>query len=123
MAPDNFVGRNCALHCPFTIRGEQPRVLEPLQPFSFEPVLVAIFTDVVAIGDCSLRFALTLNAAAGGPNPGRMAGKKFKKTQKKACQPLASSARQEIRATNSPVWPFKKSLKKVKKKLVRALEI
>jgi len=49
--------------------------------------------------------------------------KNSKKTQKKACQPLASSARQEIRATNSPVWPFKKKLKKVKKKLVRALEI
>jgi len=78
---------------------------------------------VVAIGDCSLQLALTLNAAAGGLNSGGMARKNSKKTQKKACQPLASSARPDIRATNSPVWPFKKSLKKVKKKLVRALEI
>jgi len=46
-----------------------------------------------------------------------------KKTEKKACQPLASSARPELRATNSPVWPFKKTSKKVKKKLVSALEI
>jgi hypothetical protein len=46
-----------------------------------------------------------------------------KKLRKKACQPLASSAKREIRTTNSPVWPFKKSLKKVKKKLVRPLEI
>ena len=72
MAPNNLVGRNCALHCHFTIRGEQPCVPEPLQPFSFEPILVAIFTDVVAIGDCSLQFALTLNAAAGGLNSGGM---------------------------------------------------
>jgi hypothetical protein len=43
-------------------------------------------------------------------NPGRLALKKFaKKFQKKACQALASSARPEIRATNSPVWPFKKN--------------
>ncbi len=105
MAPNNLVGRNCALHCPFTIPCEQPCVPEPLQPFSFEPILVAIFTDVVAIGDCSLQFALTLNAAAGGLNSGGMARKK---TEKKACQPLASSARQEIQATNNPVWAFKK---------------
>jgi hypothetical protein len=49
--------------------------------------------------------------------------KSFKKSRKKACQPLASSARPEMRATNSTVWPFKKSTKKVKKKLVRSLEI
>jgi hypothetical protein len=49
--------------------------------------------------------------------------KNFKKLRKKACQPLASSARPGIRTTNSSVWPFKKSLKKVKKKLVRPLEI
>jgi hypothetical protein len=58
-----------------------------------------------------------------GSTPGRVAQKNSKKSEKKACQPLACSARPEIRATNSPVWPFKKSLKKVKKKLVRALEI
>jgi len=56
-------------------------------------------------------------------NPGARGLKKFKKTEKKACQPLASSARPELRATNSPVWPFKKTSKKVKKKLVSALEI
>jgi hypothetical protein len=49
--------------------------------------------------------------------------KKFQKFQEKACQPLASSARPDLRATNSSVWPFKKSSKKVKKKLVRPLEI
>ena len=49
--------------------------------------------------------------------------KKSKKTEKKACQPLAFSARPGIRATNRPVWPFKKKLKKVKKKLVSTLEI
>jgi hypothetical protein len=49
--------------------------------------------------------------------------KKVSKIEKKACQPLASSAKREIRATNSTVWPFKKSTKKVKKKLVRPLEI
>jgi hypothetical protein len=54
---------------------------------------------------------------------GRMALKKSKKTEKKACQPSAFSARPGIRATNSPVWPFKKSSKKVKKKLVSTLEI
>jgi len=53
----------------------------------------------------------------------RIRKKNFKKLTKKACHPLASYARREIRATNSPVWPFKKSLKKVKKKLVSALEI
>jgi hypothetical protein len=49
--------------------------------------------------------------------------KKVSKIEKKACQPLASSARPDLRATNSTVWPFKKSTKKVKKKLVRPLEI
>jgi len=43
---------------------------------------------VVAIGDCSLQFALTLNAAAGGPNPGRVAGKKFKKNSEKSLPAL-----------------------------------
>jgi len=49
--------------------------------------------------------------------------KKSKKTEKKACQPLAFSARPGSRATNTPVLPFKKSLEKVKKKLVSTLEI
>jgi len=49
--------------------------------------------------------------------------KKVSKIEKKACQPLACSARPGIRATNSTVCPFKKSTKKVKKKLVRRLEI
>jgi hypothetical protein len=53
----------------------------------------------------------------------RTVKKSFKNRKKKACQPLASSARPESRATNIIVWPFKKSLKKVKKKLVRPLEI
>jgi hypothetical protein len=54
---------------------------------------------------------------------GLQPSKNFKKPRKKACQPLASSARPGIRTTNSSVWPFKKSLKKVKKKLVRPSEI
>jgi hypothetical protein len=53
----------------------------------------------------------------------RIGSKSFQKGEKKACQPLASSARREIWATNNPVWSFKKNLKKVKKKLVSALEI
>ena len=46
-----------------------------------------------------------------------------KKIQKKACQTLASSARGELGATNALISSFKKKFKKVKKKLVRALEI
>jgi hypothetical protein len=61
-------------------------------------------------------------AALGNPRF-RIGSKNFKKSRKKACQPLASSARPELRTTNSTVWPFKKSTKKVKKKLVRPLEI
>jgi hypothetical protein len=49
--------------------------------------------------------------------------KNFKKNQKKACQPLTRSLNGWIDATNRPRKPFKKTLKKVKKKLVRAAEI
>jgi len=51
------------------------------------------------------------------------AQKNFKKSQKKACQPLTRSLNGWIDATNRPRKPFKKTLKKVKKKLVRAAEI
>jgi hypothetical protein len=49
--------------------------------------------------------------------------KSLKKIEKKACQSLGASARGELRATNALILSFKKRFKKVKKKLVRALEI
>jgi hypothetical protein len=49
--------------------------------------------------------------------------KKFKKSEKKACQPFRASIKPVAAVTNRPNQPFKKSLKKVKKKLVSALEI
>jgi hypothetical protein len=49
--------------------------------------------------------------------------KNFKKTQKKACQPLTHSIKRGVDATNMPGRPFKKTLKKVKKKLVSAVEV
>jgi len=49
--------------------------------------------------------------------------KNFKKNQKKACQPLTHSIKRGIDATNMPRRPFKKTLKKVKKKLVSVTEI
>jgi hypothetical protein len=56
--------------------------------------------------------------------PHREAVRKIaKKSTEKACQPLASSARPEIRTTNRLIWPFKKSCKKVKKKLVSLRKI
>ena len=45
------------------------------------------------------------------------------KILKKSLPDLRLSARGEIRATNALIWSFKKKFKKVKKKLVRALEI
>jgi hypothetical protein len=54
---------------------------------------------------------------------GSNVSKSFKKLRKKACHALASSARGELRATNALISSFKKRFKKVKKKLVRVLEI
>jgi hypothetical protein len=72
--------------------------------------------------DPALRLSMLKSALfATSAFPNRL--KKFQKSRKKACQPLAFSARRGIRATNSTVWPFKKKFKKVKKKLVRPLEI
>lgn len=51
------------------------------------------------------------------------AQKNFKKIQKKACQALTRSLNGGVDATNRPQRPFKKTLKKVKKKLVSATEI
>jgi hypothetical protein len=51
------------------------------------------------------------------------AQKKLKKSQKKACQLLTHSLKRVVDATNRPERPFKKTLKKVKKKLVSAAEI
>jgi hypothetical protein len=51
------------------------------------------------------------------------AQKSLKKGEKKACQPLAPSAKRGFDGTNRPRKPFKKTLKKVKKKLVSALKI
>jgi len=49
--------------------------------------------------------------------------KNFEKSEKKACQPLTGSLNGGVDATNAPRKPFKKTLKKVKKKLVSAVEI
>jgi hypothetical protein len=49
--------------------------------------------------------------------------KKIQKSEKKACHPLAPSVRGELRATNARISSFKKTWKKVKKKLVRATDI
>jgi hypothetical protein len=49
--------------------------------------------------------------------------KKLKKSRKKACQLLTHSLKRVVDATNRPERPFKKTLKKVKKKLVSAAEI
>jgi len=49
--------------------------------------------------------------------------KNCKKIRKKACQGFGPSAREECRATNALISSFKKKIKKVKKKLVRLLEI
>src|SRR4029450_11207770 len=49
--------------------------------------------------------------------------KNFKKVKKKACQPLAPSIKRGFDATNVPQKPFKKTLKKVKKKLVSTVKI
>jgi len=49
--------------------------------------------------------------------------KNFEKSEKKACQPLMRSIKRGVDATNRPKRPFKKTLKKVKKKLVSAREI
>jgi len=46
-----------------------------------------------------------------------------KKNQKKTCQTLASSAKGKIRSDKCPHFVVQKKFKKVKKKLVRALEI
>jgi hypothetical protein len=51
------------------------------------------------------------------------AQKNFEKSEKKACQPLTGSLNGGVDATNAPRKPFKKTLKKVKKKLVSAVEI
>jgi predicted sulfurtransferase len=51
------------------------------------------------------------------------AQKNFEKSQKKACQPTARSLNGGVDATNRSRRPFKKTLKKVKKKLVSAEEI
>jgi len=49
----------------------------------------------------------------------RFTGSKiFKKTQKKACQSPTGSAKRDADATNASRKPFKKTLKKLKKKLV-----
>jgi len=47
----------------------------------------------------------------------------LKNFKKKLASPWPLPLHGKVDATNSLVWPFKKSLKKVKKKLVRALEI
>jgi len=44
--------------------------------------------------------------------------KNFEKSEKKACQPPTRSAKRELNATSASRRPFKKTLKKVKKKLV-----
>jgi hypothetical protein len=49
--------------------------------------------------------------------------KTLEKSEKKACHPLAPSAKRGFDGTNRPRKPFKKTLKKVKKKLVSALKI
>jgi hypothetical protein len=49
--------------------------------------------------------------------------KKFKKSQKKACQSLGASLKRRVDATSRAEKPFKKTLKKVKKKLVSAMEV
>jgi len=49
--------------------------------------------------------------------------KNFKKDEKKACQPVAPSTKRGIDATNRRPKPFKKTLKKVKKKLVSVRKI
>jgi hypothetical protein len=49
--------------------------------------------------------------------------KSSKKSEKKACLSPASSITREINTTNRPNQPFKKSFKKVKKKLVSALKL
>jgi hypothetical protein len=46
-----------------------------------------------------------------------------KKSEKKPCQPPESSINGGASMTNRPEEPFKKTLKKVKKKLVIASEI
>jgi hypothetical protein len=51
------------------------------------------------------------------------AQKNFEKSQKKACQPFTRSLNGGGDATNRSRKPFKKTLKKVKKKLVSAVEI
>jgi hypothetical protein len=49
--------------------------------------------------------------------------KNFKKSQKKACQPLRRSIKREGDATSMSGKPFKKTLKKVKKKLVSVRKV
>jgi hypothetical protein len=49
--------------------------------------------------------------------------KNFQKREKKACHRFQPLAIRGGAMTNGPNQPFKKSLKKVKKKLVNALEI
>jgi hypothetical protein len=49
--------------------------------------------------------------------------KTFKKSEKKACQPMTCSIKRGVDATNRSGRPFKKTLKKVKKKLVSVLKI
>ncbi len=51
------------------------------------------------------------------------AKKLSKKREKKACHPLGPSAKRGFEGTKRPRKPFKKTLKKVKKKLVRHAEI
>jgi hypothetical protein len=51
------------------------------------------------------------------------AQKNFEKSEKKACQPLTRSAKRGFDATNTSRIPFKKTLKKVKKKLVSIRKI
>jgi hypothetical protein len=63
---------------------------------------------------------LDRNPAASSP---ATVQKNFLKSEKKACQRLPSSAKRKSAATNRPCKPFKKSLKKVKKKLVSLLKI
>jgi hypothetical protein len=46
-----------------------------------------------------------------------------KKSEKKACQPLTRSIKRGVDATSMSGKPFKKTLKKVKKKLVSAIDV
>jgi hypothetical protein len=49
--------------------------------------------------------------------------KNFEKSEKKSLPGLVASIKREFDATNRPWKPFKKTLKKVKKKLACALKI